>query len=589
MERSKMEHQVSLSLSFGGASLKGPREENQDAFVVRHPEEKAEKEVKGTIACIADGVSCSAHGQKASHTSVMQFVSDYYATPDSWSVQHCASQVLKSLNAWLYESGAKEALRHNGLVTTFSCAIFKSNTAHIFHVGDSRVYVFRAGALRRLTRDHQRINGGKNAYLTRALGMDTKLEVDYQTIELHKGDQFLFTTDGVHDALEDTLLCQAMLKTQAAAGLDSVLEEKAHQLCKQAIDTGGQDNATCLLVSVNDLPQLTLFEFQQRTLNRVIPPALKVNNRIDHYRVTKVIHSGSRSHVYEVIDETTQRRYVLKAPSQHYADDTDALVCFSNEYWVGSRVNNHRIMKVYPQPESSPYLYHLCERIDGITLRQWMYDNPMPTLKQVRSVLDELIKAIRVLQRLDMVHRDLKPENVMISDDGSIKIIDLGAVSVKGLEESQTRKRIENPLGAANYIAPEYLFGESATTTSDLFSVAVIGYEMLCGALPYKEVTALSVQQARHQKWQYRSMLQTRDDVPLWFELAIKKACHPLPASRYRVLSEFVTDITSPNAMLLKGVEASPLMTKHPVLFWKGIAILFALIALVEFVILTQG
>ncbi|MCW8346685.1 bifunctional protein-serine/threonine kinase/phosphatase [Vibrio sp. ZSDZ65] len=583
-----MEHKKSLSLSYGGASLTGKRQENQDAFVVRHPEEKSEQELKGTIACIADGVSCSSHGQKASHTSVMQFVSDYYATPDSWSVQHCASQVLKSLNAWLYESGAKEALRHNGLVTTFSSAIFKSNTAHIFHVGDSRVYLFRAGGLRLLTRDHQRINGGKNAYLTRALGMDTALEVDYQTIELHTGDQFLFTTDGVHDVLDDSALCKVMQEAQSASGFATDLEHQANQLCQQAIKAGGQDNATCLFVSVEALPQLTFLEFQQQTLNRVLPPALKVNNRIDDYRVTRVIHSGSRSHVYEVIEEATEQRYVLKAPSQHYADDTDTLVFFSNEYWVGSRVNNHRIMKIYPHTESSPYLYHLCEWIDGITLRQWMYDNPQPTLQQVRTIIDELIKAVRVLQRLDMVHRDLKPENVMISADGTIKIIDLGAVSVKGLEESQPKQSVENPLGAANYIAPEYLSGEPATTVSDLFSVGVISYEMLCGVLPYKEVTALSVQQARHQKWQYRSMAELREDVPLWFELAIQKACHPQATSRYQVLGEFVTDITLPNAALLKAVESRPLMKKSPVLFWKGIAVLFALIAFVEFLILIK-
>ncbi|MGV2990573.1 protein kinase domain-containing protein [Vibrio sp. E150_011] len=577
------EHKRPLTLRYGGHSLSGAREENQDAFVVRVPESLSEAEIKGSIACIADGVSCSDHGQKASHTSVMQFVSDYYATPDSWSVKHSASQVLTSLNSWLFEQGLKQQFRHNGLVTTFSCVIFKSNTAHVFHVGDSRVYLLRAGVLRLLTRDHQRVNGGKSAYLTRALGMDTKLEVDYQSIELNKEDCFLFTTDGVHDVLSDAAIRQVCNQRQGS------LEDKSKQLCQHAIDAGGQDNTTCLMVSVDALPHLSLMEFQQQALNRVIPPALNINNRIDNYVVKKVIHAGSRSHVYEVQEDGAERRLILKAPSQHYIDDTETLVSFSNEYWVGSRINSQRIMKVYQQPKASPYLYHLCELVEGMTLRQWMYDNPKPALKQVRDIIEALVKAVRVLQRLDMVHRDLKPENIMMTDDGSIKLIDLGAVSVKGLEETERSNHAHAPLGAANYIAPEYLSGESATTASDLFSVGVIAYELLCGALPYKEVSALSVQQARHQKWQYLGMATHRQDVPLWFELAIEKACHPNPALRYSVLSEFVADTHSPNATLLKEIEASPLIKKNPLLFWKGVAVFFALLAFVELIILTQA
>ncbi|MFA0697563.1 bifunctional protein-serine/threonine kinase/phosphatase, partial [Vibrio sp. 10N.222.49.C9] len=84
-----------------GCSLKGVRDENQDAFLVKVPQQRYELEHKGAVACIADGASCSDNSQKASHTAVMQFVADYYATPDSWSIQHCASKILTSMNNWL--------------------------------------------------------------------------------------------------------------------------------------------------------------------------------------------------------------------------------------------------------------------------------------------------------------------------------------------------------------------------------------------------------------------------------------------------------------------------------------------------------
>ena len=78
-----LQTETSLSVSFGGTSLTVLRDENQDAFLVKSPTLPAEREHKGIVACIADGVSCSDQGQKASHTATMQFITDYYATPDT--------------------------------------------------------------------------------------------------------------------------------------------------------------------------------------------------------------------------------------------------------------------------------------------------------------------------------------------------------------------------------------------------------------------------------------------------------------------------------------------------------------------------
>ncbi|PMH43286.1 serine/threonine protein kinase [Vibrio sp. 10N.286.49.B3] len=577
---------TSLVLRFGGYSAQGCRKENQDAFVAKHPDLRADQEWKGSLVCIADGVSCSQHGQRASHTSVMQFVSDYYATPASWGVERSVGEVLRSLNSWLFSQAelSENNTLHNGLVTTFSGIVFKSNTAHIFHVGDTRVYLLRNNELRLLTRDHQRINFGKAAYLTRALGMDTKLEVDYQSLTLKEGDQFILTTDGVHD----TLSSQTLLEHFYELNPNAELESEAKAICQQALDSDSQDNVTTLLVSIDKLPPPTLMEFQQQLVNCTIPPVLKVNNRIDGFVVTKVLYSGSRSHVYEVIEQTSQVRYVLKAPSLQYQDDTETLVYFCNEYWVGSHINNHRVMKLYPRPAGSPYLYHLCEPIKGITLRQWMYDNPSPAIDAVRVLLGEMVKAVRVLQRLDMVHRDLKPENIMITSSGSVKLIDFGSVKIMGLAEGGEHQVDDFPLGAANYIAPEYLSGKEATTISDLFSIAVMGFEMLTGKLPYKEVSTQSISQARHQKWHYRSALQFREDIPQWLDLTFKKACHPSSAQRYQVMSEFIADLSTPNHQLVKEVNNRSLIEVQPILFWKGCTLFFVIIAAIELLLLLE-
>ncbi|MFA0372739.1 serine/threonine protein kinase, partial [Vibrio sp. 10N.222.54.F6] len=273
---------------------------------------------------------------------------------------------------------------------------------------------------------------------------------------------------------------------------------------------------------------------------------LKLGQSIDNYMVLEVLYAGSRSHVYRVMHKETQTEFVLKVPSVQYHDSPAQLSAFFNEQWAGILLNNKKVMKVYPTPEHSQFLYQICEWVEGITLRQWMYDNPKPSLKQVRDILDKITQGIRVLQRADMVHRDLKPENIMIQRDGEIKIIDLGAVLVRGIEEGSKSEQDSVPLGAVNYIAPETIKHNTATTSSDLFSIAVIGYEMLTGELPYSEMSAQSLKQSRHHQWEYQSLTQKRTDIPAWVDLVLQKACAESPSERHQVLGDFVADLYTP-------------------------------------------
>ena len=670
-----------LELRYGGCSLQGRRDENQDALIVKHPKLTAERELKGSIACIADGVSCSTHGQQASHTSVMQFVTDYYATPNSWTVKKSAQKVLTALNSWLFSSSEKQKLTHNSLVTTFSAVIFKSNTAHVFHVGDSRIYRYRAPqeqpstnqssisrssinqpsinqssinqssaknnvntessdqkrshTLTLLTRDHQRKSYGDNHFLTRALGMDNKLDIDYQAIPLQQGDIFLLTTDGVHEYLLEAEILTELNKMKNSSlngnqeasalakdqqNLDSSaaqvttqslatqplttlsadhFESTAQSLCHKALAHNSKDNITSLLVEVSHLPKPSHLEFQANLRSRVIPPALKIGNTIDGFQVTKVIHAGARSHVYQVTEIETQKEYIFKTPSLHYSDDQDTITSFCNEQWAGTQLDNSKIMKVYPYPAHSKFLYQLCEPIQGITLRQWMFDNQSVArsaakLDEIRRIIRDVISAVRVLQRADMVHRDLKPENIMLLPNGDIKLIDLGAVLVKSLQELEPKDAVNGsrskqaPLGAANYIAPEYLNSGEASIQSDLFSVGVICYEMLTGELPYKEMDTQSLAKARHQEWHYHSFVDKHPHLPAWLDLTLKKACHPSPNSRYQILSEFVEDIYSPNSGLVDKQKNSPFINRQPLQFWKLLALLLGFVAIAEFLLLLQ-
>ncbi|MET0379288.1 MAG: bifunctional protein-serine/threonine kinase/phosphatase, partial [Spongiibacteraceae bacterium] len=519
-------------------------------------------------------------------TAVRTFIEDYYSTPDSWPVKTAAARVLSALNAWLFHHGQQHIAR-NALVTTFSAVILKSTTAHLLHAGDSRIYRWRAGSLELLTRDHQQRNRDGSFFLTRALGMDSRLEVDYIQEELEPADLLMLTTDGVHGVLQAAELSQLLATTVADRDLPS-LEDKAKAIVGAALRKGSDDNLSCLLVRVDQLPIEDIDEVHRRLTQLKIPPVLEIGQNIDGYRVLRILHNGTRSHLYVVQNITDQKRYVLKAPSENFAEDAQYLEGFIREQWVGRRIDHPAVMKIYARPESSPFLYHLCEYIEGQTLRQWLFDNPRPALETVRNLTRDIITALRVFQRQHMVHRDLKPENVMLLADGHIKLIDFGTVYVSGLGEVNSPLREECPVGSADYIAPEYLLGDTGSHVSDIFSLGVMVYEMLTGKLPFNLPDMTRRPPQGLQPWRYQFARDRRQDLPLWVDLALQKATAPKPRERYQALSEFLQDICVPNADMLQERKSAPLLERDPVNFWRGVSLILFIVVLVEWVLLVK-
>ncbi len=574
-----------LSVLVGGFTCAGIKPENQDAFGAYTPETSA-GQIKGAIACIADGVSCSDQAALASRTSVNTFVSDYLSTPESWSVSDSVSKVLSSLNSWLYSRGQTSSVRENGLVTTFSTVVFKSNTAYGFHVGDSRIYRWRKQQLEQLTRDHQ-IGSGEREVLTRALGMDTHLEVDFFKDPLETGDLYLLSTDGVHHwvNLQEFLArdeWQFVLRKPARSGL----ERLAKAMVDEALAAGSQDNLTCLLVFVKTLPELDLEEVQQRLTEKVFPPAMEPGNRIDSFEVERILHMGTRSTVYRVRELGTARRFAMKVPGEKFAEDLNYLESFQRECWIAQRVSHPSLLKAHVAAQESHFLYQLYEYVDGPTLRQWMHDHPSPSLDQVRKIIEPLIAALRALQRRGMVHRDLKPENIILPPNAPPVIIDYGTVQVAGLKELVCKDDEDIPEGSADYIAPEYILENSASSTSDLFSLAVITYEMLVGKLPFQFSNMAYRLPKSFDEWRYQSITHERKDLPLWLDLAMQKALEPRPSKRHQAFSEFQRDLRQANPDLLANAAKRPLMERNPIVFWQSLSALLGTLALFELYLL---
>jgi serine/threonine protein kinase len=171
----------------------------------------------------------------------------------------------------------------------------------------------------------------------------------------------------------------------------------------------------------------------------------------------------------------------------------------------------------------------------------------------------------------------------MIDEHGTVKIIDFGSTKIAGIEEITTPLERQNMLGTLNYTAPEYLQGYTGSNVSDIYSLGVIAYEMLTGALPYgkKELTLRRLKRAR-----YETAVRINADVPVWVDKALEKAVSIDRSRRYTLLSEFTNNLAHPNATF-QSRHAEPLIERNPLLVWKGIAGLLFIMNLLFIYMLT--
>lgn len=563
-------------ISTGIHNIAGNKERNDDACAVEVPAAPLLQN-KGLVAIIADGMSGSEAGREASQACVKGFITDYFSTPDSWSTKTSAHKVLSALNRWLHAQGQREYGHNQAYVTTLSLLIIKSTTAYLFHVGDTRIYRLRGTELELLTRDHRVQAGPGKTYLSRAMGIDLNVDIDFRTIPVEVGDRFILLTDGVHEFINH----KEMLAILSQSGDIQSLTE---QIVKQALQNGSDDNLCCVIVDMLQLPTQAEEEFYQRLTELPFPPPLNQGMILDGYKILRHMHSTKRTEVYLALDIENKREVVIKAPSVNYQDDPGFISQFLQEEWIGRRISNPHVLKLCPQQRPRQCLYYVTEHIEGQSLRQWMTDHPHASLIQVRSIVEQIAQGLRAFHRLEMIHQDLKPENILIDAHGTVKIIDFGSVKIAGIAEIRTPLADDNLLGTLNYTAPEYHQGIPAGTHSDLFALGTITYEMLTGRLPYDRPLTPRNLNLVH----YQPARGVNSAVPDWVDRALAKAVAINPALRYAHLSEFTFALSRPDPQLVKEAFV-PLMERDPLKSWKVISlILFISNLLLLFILLAR-
>jgi serine/threonine protein phosphatase PrpC len=564
-----------LQISIGQYSDKGRKAANQDFHGALIPDQPLLNS-KGIAIALADGISSSNVSHIASESAVKSFLTDYYCTSESWSVKTSVQRVVSAANSWLHSQTRQSQYVHDkdkGYVCTLSALVIKSTTAHIFHVGDSRVYRMTGNNLEQLTTDHRVVVSSEQSYLSRALGVNPQIEIDYQALAIENGDVFVLATDGVYEHVSTRFIA----KTVNDSPQD--LDRAAKLIVGEALLKGSQDNLTIQIVRIEGMPDGEAGEIFGQPSELPLPPLLDARMMFDGYRIVRELHGSSRSHIYLAVDTDTDALIAIKIPSIDLRDDPAYLKRFMMEEWVARRLDSPHVLKPCLHSRKRNYLYVVTEFIDGRTLTQWMIDNPKPDLETVRGIVEQIARGLRAFHRKEMLHQDIRPDNIMIDKTGTAKIIDFGSTGIAGVAEAAPRPGHHDILGTVQYTAPEYFLGESGSPRSDMFSLGVITYQMLTGKLPYGSQAAKARTRSQFNRLRYNPAHDDNSEVPAWIDGALRKAVHPDPYKRYESLSEFTFDLRHPNAKYLNA-RVTPLIERNPLLFWKGATAILVIIVL---------
>jgi serine/threonine protein phosphatase PrpC len=544
-----------LSVTVGHASLTGPRPRNEDFCGAVTPE-GAELDAKGVIVAVADGVGGHVNGREAAEYTVRGLLSDYYATPETWGTPKSLETVIAALNRWLVAQTAKTR-ETAGMATTLSAMVLRGRRFTVAHVGDSRIYRLRAGELTRLTTDHVWEHPELNNVLSRAIGLDQRVQIDFSDGDLEVGDVFALMSDGVWAQLGD-----ARIHSNLKAAADP--QDAASRLAMQAEDGGSQDNCTALVLRVESLPKDRLLDAIARLQSLPLPPVLKPGQELDGLTVEDVLHESRVTLLYRVRDAAGQQR-ILKTLRPE-ADDPQSTAALAHEEWLAGRVVDPRFPQVIPHPGRS-HLYYLMSWHPGASLKERLAAGTRYSPTEAATLGIEILKGLAILHRLSIVHRDIKPDNLHLGADRRLRILDLGVAASDGQEEAEGFSEINNP-GTPSYMAPELFAGETADVATDLYAVGVTLYELLTRKYPYGEIEPF-------QKPRFGDPTpptRYRPDIPQWLEAILLKAVARGPRDRFETAEEFLLALERGAHRPLAVPRRMPLMQRDPQLGLKLLA-----------------
>ena len=517
----------------------------------------------GVAAAIADGVGGAKGGRVAAELAVRLFLDAHVSLDPLRGIKANASTALEAINRWLHAQGHTDAAL-DGMACTFTGLILRGRQAHVVHVGDTRLYRLRDGRLVRQTTDHVPARGAIRNILTRALGAEPYVRIDYLAEPTRVHDRYLLCSDGVHGALTDTSIREMLDRRDAP-------RETARRLVQAAIDTRFGDNATALVLDVVGLPETDRFELETEIEALPIIPVPRTGTTIDGLLLGTMLADGQYSRVFRAERTHDKRAVVVKFPKAAVGAEPLLRTAFLREFWIAARLNSPWIAEVIETKlDSRSCLYTVMPYYEGETLEQRLRRPPPIRRAEGLTIAINLAKGVAALHRAGVIHRDIKPDNVVLQTGGGLKLIDLGVARLPNIEDAPAA----TVPGTPSYMAPELHAGAPGDARSDLFALGVTVFRMFTGAYPYGEIEPFANPRFTRPP---ASIADLRPDLPAWLDHVLSRMVAAKPADRFEDALEFIFALEHGALHAAPGRPRwRPLIERDPLRFWQTITVVLA-------------
>ena len=563
-----------MQLTYAELSSTGPvRPHNEDCVRFWTPETDEERNVRGAIALLADGVGGQGDGEIASRIAVETALRTFHETGAAKTSNQLLWRLFNAANLAVYDAGM-ESHGVDRMATTLTIALFRRNEVAVGHVGDSRSYLVRHGQIRQLTSDHTYVamqlkmsliskqeaaSSDMRSMLTRSIGQNPTVQVDYSRSPLSNHDVVIQCSDGLYQSVTDVELLEAVNRMSPADACDHLV-----QLAERR---GSQDNISVQIVRVDNVPRVGYYRggLAYSATAAAAPAAteLQVGQVLDErFQITAIINRSAMSSVFKATDVKTGKPVALKVPLPILEGDQAAFARFVREEEIGRSLDHPGVLKILPiddKDKSRPYL--VMEFLEGQTLDRLLHQiRPLPETDAL-PIVSQVCDALAYLHRHGVVHRDLKPQNIMLCTDGSIRIMDFG-IAKAAASKRITFGGFSPTMGTPDYMAPEQVKGQRGDERTDIYSLGAILYEMVTGRLPFEGENAYAVMNARLLGDPVAPRVANPRIRPEVEEIVLHAMTRD-PAGRYSSAAAMKQEVDAPDSVQIEG-RASRLQAPRP-------------------------
>src|SRR3954451_19852417 len=256
------------------------------------------------------------------------------------------------------------------------------------------------------------------------------------------------------------------------------------------------------------------------------------------YRIMRKLGAGGMANVYLAEDQELGRRVAIKILNERHAGDEQFVERFRREAKNAAGLSHPNIVSIYDRGEAEGTYYIAMEYLDGKSLKELILERGPAPVSVAVDYARQILAALRFAHRNGLVHRDIKPHNVLVDGEGHLKVTDFG-IARAGASQMTEEGSI---IGTAQYLSPEQARGTQVDQTSDLYSLGIVLYEMLTGAVPFTGDSPVEIAM-KHLSATPPSVSVKRPDVPRSLDQVVLRALAKDPSARYQSAEEMDADL----------------------------------------------